>query len=119
MVPRRVLVADDEQRSADLLKEIIESEHPGDVVDVAYDGAQALAMAEANRPDIAVLDLEMPLLDGQAAAERIKARYADHPPVLVALSGNVSRLAAMRPGHPFARLLRKPLDVDELFAAFA
>jgi PAS domain S-box-containing protein len=68
---RRVLVADDLHDSADSLAALLAS--LGHVVDVAYDGEQALRLAEALRPDVVVLDLGMPALNGFDVCRRIRA----------------------------------------------
>jgi DNA-binding NarL/FixJ family response regulator len=53
-----------------------------EVVGEAGDGAQAVALAESLRPDIVLMDLRMPVLDGAAATARLRSR-ADAPAVLV------------------------------------
>jgi CheY-like chemotaxis protein len=68
---RRVLVADDLHDSADSLAALLAS--LGHVVDVAYDGEQALRLAEVLRPDVVVLDLGMPALNGFDVCRRIRA----------------------------------------------
>ena len=67
---RRVLVADDLRDSADSLAALLAS--LGHVVAVAYDGEQALRLAEALRPDVVVLDLGMPALNGFDVCRRIR-----------------------------------------------
>jgi PAS domain S-box-containing protein len=67
----RVLVADDLHDSADTLAALLAS--LGHVVHVAYDGEQALRLAEALRPEVVVLDLGMPALNGFDVCRRIRA----------------------------------------------
>jgi DNA-binding NarL/FixJ family response regulator len=55
-----------------------------DVVDEAYDGAAAVESVIRHRPDLVLMDLRMPGLDGLAATEQINA--LNHPPVVVALT---------------------------------
>jgi response regulator NasT len=75
-VPRRVLVAEDEGLIRLDLKEMLEEEGY-EVVGEAGDGEQAVKLAEQLRPDIVILDVKMPVLDGVSAAERIvQARIA-------------------------------------------
>jgi response regulator NasT len=74
--PRRVLVAEDEGLIRLDLKEMLEEEGY-EVVGEATDGEQAVKLAEELLPDIVILDVKMPGLDGISAAERIvKARIA-------------------------------------------
>ena len=68
--PRRVLIAEDEALIRLDLKEMLEEEGY-DVVGEAGDGEEAVAMANRLRPDLVILDVKMPKLDGIAAAERI------------------------------------------------
>ena len=66
----RVLIADDDQDHRWLLREWVQAAGPYDVVALAEDGRQAVAAGVQARPEVAVLDLSMPLMDGlQAAAE--------------------------------------------------
>jgi AmiR/NasT family two-component response regulator len=68
--PRRVLIAEDEALIRLDLKEMLQEEGY-DVVGEAGDGEQAVKLAEELRPDIVILDVKMPVLDGISAAERI------------------------------------------------
>jgi two-component system alkaline phosphatase synthesis response regulator PhoP/two-component system response regulator VicR len=60
--PKRVLVADDERHIARLVQ--LSLERHGFEVLVAHDGAQAMELLKSKRPDIAVLDVMMPYVDG-------------------------------------------------------
>jgi CheY-like chemotaxis protein/anti-sigma regulatory factor (Ser/Thr protein kinase) len=93
-----VLVADDNQDAAMTLASLLEFE--GHHVHVAFDGAQALASAEAQPPDVAFLDLGMPHMDGVEVARRLRALEStkghlpsegphrpEHPMLIVALTG--------------------------------
>jgi CheY-like chemotaxis protein len=91
-----ILVVDDETDSADLLGTILEMFLPQAVVQVVYGGHAALEAAQQRRPDAAVLDLEMPELDGEKLAMALRTSFPDAAPLLIALSGNVSRLATVR-----------------------
>ncbi len=78
--PRRVVIADDEAVIRLDLKEMLEEEGY-DVVGEAADGEEACRLAHELRPDLVVLDVKMPVLDGISAASRITA--ARLAPVLV------------------------------------
>jgi two-component system, response regulator PdtaR len=69
---RRVLIAEDEALIRLDLKEMLQEEGY-DVVGEAGDGEQAVALAEQLAPDLVILDVKMPVLDGISAAERIIA----------------------------------------------
>lgn len=110
---RRVLVVDDNRDAADSLAMLLRN--VGQEVEVAYDGTSAVAKAEAERPEIVLLDLGMPQMDGfqVAAAFRASPQLADV--VLVALTGwgqPEDRQKTKQSG--FDQHLVKPVDLDAL-----
>ncbi|HKH47267.1 MAG TPA: response regulator [Thermoanaerobaculia bacterium] len=83
--PRRILVADDNADSASsmaLLLEIL-----GNEVRTAFDGLEAVEVAAAFRPDVILLDIGMPRLDGYDACRRIREQPWGRDVVLIALTG--------------------------------
>jgi DNA-binding NarL/FixJ family response regulator len=80
----RVVVVDDEPMVCAHLRTILGSAPDIEVVDEAYDGAAGVAAVVRNRPDVVLMDLRMPVLDGIGAIEQI-GRLAD-PPVVVVLT---------------------------------
>lgn len=84
-VQRRVVIAEDEALIRLDLKEMLEEEGYV-VVAEAGDGEQAVALTEAHRPDLVVLDVKMPRLDGISAAERIATARLAPVVVLTAFS---------------------------------
>ncbi len=84
-LPRRVLVAEDEALIRLDLKEMLEEEGY-DVVGEAGDGEEAVAMANRLRPDLVILDVKMPKLDGIAAAEQIAGERVAPVVILTAFS---------------------------------
>jgi DNA-binding NarL/FixJ family response regulator len=80
----RVVVVDDEPMVCAHLRTILGSAPDIEVVDEAYDGAAGVAAVVRNRPDVVLIDLRMPVLDGIGAIEQI-GRLAD-PPVVVVLT---------------------------------
>lgn len=80
----RVLVVDDEPMVCAHLRTILDSANDIDVVDVAQDGAAAVEAVVRHRPDVVLMDLRMPGVDGLTAIERI--RRLTGPPVVVALT---------------------------------
>ena len=59
----------------------------GHFVRVANDPSEALSFAEDFRPQVAVLDIGLPVMDGYALAGELRARLPDAPPILIALTG--------------------------------
>jgi response regulator NasT len=82
---RRVLIAEDEALiRLDLREMLIEEGY--DVVGEAADGETALRLAEQTRPDLVILDIKMPIMDGLAAAEKIAAARLAPVVILTAFS---------------------------------
>jgi DNA-binding NarL/FixJ family response regulator len=80
----RVVVVDDEPMVCAHLRTILGSAPDIEVVDEAHDGAAGVTAVVRNRPDVVLMDLRMPVLDGIAAIEQI-VRLPD-PPVVVVLT---------------------------------
>lgn len=83
--PRRVVVAEDEVLIRMDLAEML-TEEGYEVVGQAGDGARAVELAEQHRPDLVILDVKMPVLDGIAAAEQIAAARIAPVVILTAFS---------------------------------
>jgi CheY-like chemotaxis protein len=113
---RRVLVVDDNRDSADSLAVLLEM--LGYRVETAYDGRRGLKAAIESRPDVAVLDISMPGIDGYALARRLRARPGGEELRLIALTGwadERSRRLSREAG--FDHLLVKPTAIEALVAA--
>ena len=82
---RVVLVVDDDYDCADTIAMLLE--RLGAIVHVAYSGESALEMLPQILPDLVLLDIGMPGMDGCEAARRIRAMTLPRPPMLVALTG--------------------------------
>jgi DNA-binding NarL/FixJ family response regulator len=73
----RVLVVDDAANLRDLLTVLLEVEDDFEVVAAVGDGAQALAKADELEPDIVLLDIAMPVMDGFAALPELRRRLPE------------------------------------------
>lgn len=114
----RVLVADDNVDAADSLAMMLEL--AGHEVRLAHDGQQALVLAESFRPQVALLDIGMPLATGHEVAAAIRAAPWGSAMVLIALTGwglDEDRRQALDAG--FDQHMTKPVDFDTLEAAIA
>jgi CheY-like chemotaxis protein len=80
----RVLVVEDSRDVGEVLQEMLTMD--GHVVEVASDGLSALSVAEALRPDVALVDLGLPGIDGFEVARRMRQRFGTSV-LLVALTG--------------------------------
>ena len=82
---RRILVVDDNLDGVETLSRLLRL--MGNEVRTAHDGQEALEAAEAFRPDVAVLDIGLPTLDGYEAARRLREQPWGRDMILVALTG--------------------------------
>lgn len=106
---RRVLVVDDNADAADSLAMLLQVR--GEVVRVAYDGEEALAAEDEFRPDVILLDIGMPKLNGYRACERIRGEAWGARPFIVALTGwgqDADKTRSKEAG--FDRHLVKPVE---------
>jgi DNA-binding NarL/FixJ family response regulator len=69
----RILIADDHRLFAESLMAVLSEDDRVDVIGIAEDGHQAVDLATQLRPDVILMDLKMPVLDGFEATRRIKA----------------------------------------------
>jgi signal transduction histidine kinase/ActR/RegA family two-component response regulator len=110
---RRILIVDDNEDAALLLAEYLEAR--GNVTDVAHDGPAALRVALEFAPDIVLLDLGLPLMDGYEVARRLRERAGHDRLRLVAVTGygqENDRRQAEAAG--FDAHMVKPVSIDRL-----
>jgi CheY-like chemotaxis protein len=108
---RRILVVDDNRDAAALLAVLLQLE--GHEVETAANGSEALDRAEQFRPDVVLMDLQMPGIDGLEASRRIRARPWGDTVIIAAITGwgrEVDRRRAREAGVDVHFL--KPVDVD-------
>ncbi len=109
----RILVADDNADGREAMSYFLQSE--GHSVVSASDGTSALSAALEDKPDVAILDIGMPGLNGYQVAERLREAGGATPVVLIALSGlgqdeDIRRAA----DAGFDRHFTKPVDIPAL-----
>ncbi len=111
-MPRRVLVVDDYDDARQLLGLILE--HVGFQVLLAANGADAVEIARRDRPDVVVMDLFMPGMDGIEATRRIKADPASHEVPVIAYTARTTPLDETE--QLFSGVCIKPCSPDRLIA---
>ncbi|NLY56428.1 MAG: sporulation transcription factor Spo0A [Firmicutes bacterium] len=80
----RVLIADNNVELCDILTRYFERQNDIEVAGVAYDGEQALNLIEEVEPDVVILDITMPILDGLAVLERLpNLNIAKRPKIII------------------------------------
>ena len=112
----RILVVDDNVDAAELLAEVLKG--VGAEVLAVNDGPTAVATVQSHSPDVVILDLGLPLMDGYETASEIRNCCRDRLPHLIAVSGygqpqDKDASEALGFIHHFV----KPVDCNELIAA--
>jgi two-component system cell cycle response regulator DivK len=114
---KRILIVEDVEFNRDLIVQLLEDTYN---VLTAADGAEGLQLAAREHPDLILMDLSLPVIDGWEATRRLKANAALHDIPIIALSAHVmmgDREKALQSGCD--EYLSKPLDEDLLFAKLA
>lgn len=112
-VQRRILVVEDERTIAEAVAARLRAE--GFAVESAHDGPTAVAKAKATNPDLVVLDIMLPGLDGIEVCRRLRAGAPELPILMLTARGRVpDRIAGLDAGAD--DYLVKPFDFDELLA---
>ncbi|MDJ0896464.1 MAG: response regulator [Alphaproteobacteria bacterium] len=112
-MPKKILIVEDTELNRDLLEQLLEDDY---ALVMACDGEEGLALAMAETPDLILMDLSLPGLDGWEATRRIKSSEHLRRIPVIALTSH-----AMRGDEERARdagcddYLCKPIDEDLLF----
>jgi len=115
----RILYVEDNEDNVYMLKMRLELEDGFDVL-VAGNGADGVALAAAERPDLVLMDLNLPIVDGWEATRRIKAdaKSRDIPIIALTAAALVSeRDEALRAG--MCEFLTKPINAERLRSVLA
>ncbi len=113
--PKRILIVDDDEAYAEMISELLRDKLPGYEITVTQDGYEALIMLGELNPDLVVLDLMMPGIDGFKVLDLVASRKANHDLRVLILSGNLTPPAVERLKRSRAdRWLAKPVSSAEL-----
>jgi DNA-binding NtrC family response regulator len=108
---KKILVVDDEPEICWIVKKVLVE--AGFDVDLAFDGERGLDMVEKGEPNLVLLDLRLPGIDGLETLKRIKAQHTQLPVVILSAFDNVgAAVRAMKLGA--YDYISKPLNVDEM-----
>lgn len=107
--PKSVLIVDDDPAIREILGEVFRDQ--GFVVTTAANGAVAIRAVATMRPDVIVLDIHMPIMDGIAFAHAYQAGPGPHAPIVVfSTAADSPQVRSIRP----ASTVSKPCDLDTL-----
>jgi CheY-like chemotaxis protein len=112
-MPSTILVVDDDVSIVHLLKENLEQE--GYRVIEGYDGQAALQLAKASKPNLIILDINMPLINGLKALEYLRGvEETKSIPILFLTGETSSRVGPAVAESPRVAHVKKPIDLDDL-----
>jgi len=112
MAKKKILVVDDTEWNRDLMVQLLEDEY---IILQAVDGEDGVRKAEEEKPDLILMDLGMPVMDGWEATRKIKANEAlKHIPIIAVTSHAMvgDEIDARKAGCD--DYLSKPVDDEEL-----
>jgi DNA-binding response OmpR family regulator len=112
---KRVLVVDDERDILSFVQDALTDE--GYAVDTAASGEEALQSVMERRPDLIMLDVNLPGVDGWEVLSRLRAAAGEQTPVVVMTGGYRAQEQALASGAQ--GYLGKPFDLDDLISSVA
>lgn len=112
----RVLIVDDHRGFRDVLKAVIDRQADMEVVGVAEDGEKAVAMTRELRPDVVLMDVKMPVMDGAEATSRILAEMPGMKILALSIYADDGFMASMMNAGALGYIL-KGCDSEELSVA--
>jgi DNA-binding NarL/FixJ family response regulator len=119
MAPLRILLADDHTVVRQGLRKVLEERPEWQVVAEAGDGRDAVRLAEQHKPDVAVLDVAMPLLNGIEATRQITKRAPQTKVLVLSMYSDEAYVTQMLKAGAKGYLLKDSADVDLLQAVQA
>ncbi len=115
---RLILVADDNEDMAATLSTLLQI--IGFRVAIAHDGREAVSLATSCRPDVVLVDIGLPILNGYRVAAELRGDPRLKHAVIIAISAYSPGMLPFRPTQDdFDHYLVKPIDIDELLLLVA
>lgn len=116
----KFLIVEDNRAHAETIESYVRLWMRNLDIELCFDGAQAVQRAIAQRPDVMLIDQQLPYLNGVEVAARVREHHGTPGPYMMAMTGyplEGSRLSGI--DKVFSRAFAKPLDLDELVATLA
>lgn len=111
----KILVADDNREFANILREFLSRYNEFEIIGVAYDGNEAINLILDKKPDIAILDIIMPIVDGIGVIQRINESNLDKKPEYLILTAvSQERMTNKIINLGIADFMLKPFDLEIL-----
>lgn len=117
-MPKKILIADDDQNAVEILKNILQDN--GYIVLEAYDGETAVNKTKSLRPDLVLLDVTMPKLNGYAACKLIREDpHATETPIIMLTARDTTDDIRMALSRGADWYVSKPYDTAHLLEVIA
>ncbi|NGP43618.1 sporulation transcription factor Spo0A [Bacillaceae bacterium SIJ1] len=111
----KVGLADDNRELVGLLEDYLTTQDDMEVVGVSYNGQECLTMIEKNQPDVVILDIIMPHLDGLAVLERLRSMSLDKQPNVIMLTAfGQEDVTSKAVEYGASYFILKPFDMEHL-----
>lgn len=110
----RVLIADDSAFIRKLIRKILESTGEFEVIDEANNGSGAVVSYDENRPDLVILDVNMPIMDGLTAAKKILQKDPNAKIIIVSATGEQKLLAKQAGEIGVKAIISKPFNPSKI-----
>jgi CheY-like chemotaxis protein len=112
--PLQILIVDDYPELAETMAAILEAGCAFAVTTtIAHNGSEAVAAVRETQPNVVILDIDMPILNGFGAAAAIRALLQLPDPMLICATGNALH-SEHADAHLFDHFLPKPVDIQKL-----
>ena len=112
MTIKKILIIEDEQALADVLEAKIKKE--GYAVSVAYDGEKGFELLKKNRPDLILLDIVMPKMNGYEVMEKMASEGISIPIMVISNSGQPVEIEKTKKLGAIAHLIKTQFDPNEV-----
>jgi len=116
MQTKRVLIVEDEASLASVMGKVLSKNNVS--VTIAHNGKEALAAMEKEAPDVVLLDILMPVLDGHGVMKAMKEKHPDCPVIVVSnLNDQRTRDKCKKEKNVKAYFVKSDMDDDDLWTA--
>lgn len=107
---KNILIAEDNKVNILILKTILEKQNA--FLNITYNGAEALLAAKENKYDVILMDLDMPVMNGEVAIKKIR-EFDTNTPIIIITASNSFNIISLKEYNIFS-VIRKPFTANEI-----